>query len=78
MEAADRKSGFVAPGEGNGVMRRRRRESACEGDPSNSCGALTSATVNKGKDVEGRDGGIVPNVSPELRTLLNRDIIRAK
>jgi len=60
-------------------MRRRRRESVCGGDPSNSCEALSSsATVNKGKDVERRDGGIVPNVSPELRTLLNRDIIRAK
>jgi len=60
-------------------MRRRRTESACGGDPSNSSGALMPrAAVNKGKDVEGRSGEIVPNVSPELRTLLNRDIIRAK
>lgn len=60
-------------------MRRRRTENACEGDPSNSSGALTSrAAANKGKNIEGRNGGIVPNVSPELRALLNRDIIRAK
>jgi len=42
-------------------------------------GALTPrATVNKGKNIEGRNGGIVANGSPELRTLLNRHIIRAK
>jgi hypothetical protein len=79
VDAADRKSGFVAPGEGSGEMRKRRVESTCGEGSSSSCTALTSgAAVNKGKDVEGRDGEIVPNVSPELRGLLNREIIRAK
>ncbi|PWW80492.1 RabGAP/TBC [Tuber magnatum] len=79
VEAADRKNGFAAPGEGSCAMRRRRTGSICEEGPSSGCVALASgAASNKGKNVEGRNGEILPNVSPELRALLNRDIIRMK
>ncbi|PUU72549.1 rab-GTPase-TBC domain-containing protein [Tuber borchii] len=58
VEAVDRKSGFVAPGDGSSTMRRRRTENAYKRDPSNSSGALTPrAAVNKGRILKGEAEG---------------------
>lgn len=81
VEAADRKHAFVAPGRGSGEMKRRRRRAGSggvEGSSSRSEGAASGATVDKGKGVEVGGSEATPNISPELRALLSRDIIRAK
>lgn len=79
VEVADRKHGFVAPGEGGRELRRRRKKSSGGGGSSSGSVRVTPAEADrKGKDVEVNGDEALPNISSELRTLLNREIIRAK
>lgn len=71
VEAADRKGNFPAPATGATLKQRRQTDPGS----SSSSSASASANVNvKGKEPEVKG----PLISPELRALLSREIVKAK
>lgn len=76
VEAADRNGNFPAPATGATLKQRRRTDPGSSSSPTSaSANASASASASaKGKEPEVRG----PVISPELRVLLSREVVKAK
>lgn len=78
IEAADRNGNFPAPSTSSTLKQRRQTDPGSSSSSSSAASASTSSSAGgaaakgKGPEVKG------PVISPELRALLSREIVKAK